>query len=166
MQMANNFVSVIGLVVRRELVGDALHFAEDLPTYEDYECYSRLAKTGLCAFLACETAWQHGHSSPRLTNASVIERTRARIAVLNRVWGVDREYLAQHGGEFHAVLAEQRQILFRALLGQGRVQEARELLRDGAEAPFLWKALARMSPTLLQTAARARWAVQRRLHAG
>jgi len=53
------YVSTITMMVRRE-AGEALRFAEDLPLYEDWECFARLARAGRGAYLACETAWNHG----------------------------------------------------------------------------------------------------------
>ncbi len=46
-------VSNVAMTVRREEAGDALHFAEDVPTLEDVECVGRLAERGLAGFMEC-----------------------------------------------------------------------------------------------------------------
>ena len=68
-ELRANYINVNTLLVRREQAGDALHFAEDTPTYEDWECFGRLACAGKAAYLDIETACQHSHGGPRLTEA-------------------------------------------------------------------------------------------------
>ncbi len=77
------------VVVRREQAAAALRFAEDLPTYEDVECFARLARHGLAGYMTCETAWQHGHTGTRLTDADPATRADAAVTIVRRVWGAD-----------------------------------------------------------------------------
>jgi hypothetical protein len=127
------YVATFTLIVRRVEAGEALHFAEDLPTYEDWECFGRLARAGMAAYLDCETAWQWGHGGPRLTNANTAVAAATRLTLLERVWGTDPQFMAQHGDRYRrAVSAEHRR---RALwlLKRGRLAEARQDLDfDGA----------------------------------
>jgi hypothetical protein len=160
-EMATNYVFTTTLLVRKDAVGDALHFAEDLPTYEDWECYGRLAKRGSCAYLASETAWQHGHSGPRLTGTAFVDARMARIAVLERVWGADPSYLAAHAREYSAVFTRQQHLLIRALLRYGRLREARDVLSRTKAAPFSWKVLAHLPTILVQNGIRARTVLSR-----
>jgi hypothetical protein len=64
--------------------GNALHLADGLPIYEDWECDGRLGQRASCASPASETDWQHGHSGPRLTGTAAVDAGLARIAVLER----------------------------------------------------------------------------------
>src|SRR5439155_27301830 len=48
-----NIICTITVAVRRVEAGPALRFAEDLPTYEDWECFARLARAGRAAYLDC-----------------------------------------------------------------------------------------------------------------
>ena len=41
------------LIARRTAAGDALHFAEDVPTFEDLECFARLARRGPAGYMDC-----------------------------------------------------------------------------------------------------------------
>jgi GT2 family glycosyltransferase len=129
------YVATFTLMVRREEAGEALHFAEDLPTYEDWECFGRLARAGMAAYLDCETAWQWGHGGPRLTNADTAVAAATRLTLLERVWGADSQFMARHGDRYRrAVSAEHRR---RALwlLKRGRIAEARQDLDvDGVGA--------------------------------
>lgn len=162
-EMSASYIATFTLVVRKEAAGDALYFAEDLPTYEDWECYGRLAGRGLGALLASETAWQHGHAEPRLTDADTIQVARSRIAVLQRVWGTDPDYLAEHAQEFRSVLTNQQHILIRALLRNGNLEEARELLSRLDNAPAFWKVLSRLPRALVQQGIHARTLFHRAL---
>ena len=162
-EMSASYIATFTLMVRKGAAGDALHFAEDLPTYEDWECFGRLSGRGLGAYLASETAWQHGHAEPRLTDADTIHAARARIAVLQRVWGMDVDYLAKHAREFRSVLTTQQHVLIRALLRNGNLEEARELLSRLENAPVSWRVLSRLPRTLVQQGIHARTLFHRAL---
>ena len=120
------------VVVRREQAAAALRFAEDLPTYEDVECFARLARHGLAGYMTCETAWQHGHTGTRLTDADPATRANAAVTIVRRVWGADPEFLGRAGKrrELEAVIDEHRARKARALLAAGQAEQARlELAR-------------------------------------
>ena len=50
-QLDRLFVLTTTLLVRRPTAGSALHFPEDLPYSEDWECFARLARAGPAARL-------------------------------------------------------------------------------------------------------------------
>jgi glycosyltransferase involved in cell wall biosynthesis len=135
-------VCTITLVVNRALAGDALNFPEDLPTYEDWECAARLARVGPCVFLDCETAWNHGHSGPRLTQVTEYVSASTRLAVLNRVWGNDPQFMAVHGSQFERVVRAHHLASARCLIREGRATEAREEIRAAGQVPLRDRAMA------------------------
>lgn len=134
--MSAPYCAVWTSMIRKEQAGDALRFAEDLPTFEDWECFGRLARAGTAAYLACETAWQYGHSGPRLTDADDLHTSTSRLAVLNRIWGSDPVYLASYRDSYEATVREQRLIKIRALVVRGQTREAREELHMVPGAPL------------------------------
>ena len=144
-EMTNSYVAVNTVIVNRALAGDALRFPEDLPTYEDWECFGRVAGQGPCAYLAFDSAIQHGHAGPRLTDATTEVQISTRLTILDRVWGRDETFLARHGADFARVCAEQRLLGAKVLLLAGRQAEARAFLRDVPGGP-LWARLARRLP--------------------
>jgi glycosyltransferase involved in cell wall biosynthesis len=150
----DNFVATFTLVVRKDLAGDALRFAEDLPTYEDWECFGRLARKGPAAFLDVETAVQHGHAGPRLTKTDPLRAADARLRVLERVWGADAAYLARHGDAYRRVVAAQHAVRARRLLRLGRTRDAREALRLSGDASLAIRALSRLPGPLVRGALR------------
>ena len=135
------YVATFTVMVRRD-AGAALRFAEDLPLYEDWECFARLARAGRGAYLACETAWNHGHAGPRLTGADALTTTSTCIAMLSRIWGVDPSFLATAGEQYRRVLARQHLLRARALIKAGRTSEARQELQRAGGGPFAYHALA------------------------
>jgi len=135
------YVSTFTVMVRRD-AGEALRFAEDLPLYEDWECFARLARAGRGAYLACETVWNHGHAGPRLTGADALVTAGARIAVLSRIWGRDAAFLAMEGDRYRRVLTEQHLIRARALIERGRTCQARRELRRAGGGPLVYRAVA------------------------
>lgn len=149
------------IVVRRLAAGDALRFPEDVRLYEDLECFARLAGRGLAAYMDCETAWQHYHPGPRLTNADALTRADTALTVIGRVWGRDDVYLASHGREFDEVMDLHRCRKTRALLGLGRPADARRELERCRRAPVGLSMLSRLPAPLLRvlmvTRARLRW---------
>jgi hypothetical protein len=144
-EMRRSYIAANTVMVNRDRAGDALRFPEDLPTYEDWECFGRLAGTGLCAYLACDLAVQHVHGGPRLTDAAVEVSIRARLALLERVWGQDQAFLAVHRDDYDRVCAEQRLIGAKLLLRAGRQADARALLRRVRGGPW-WARIARHVP--------------------
>jgi glycosyltransferase involved in cell wall biosynthesis len=128
-EMQRDYVATSTLMVRREEAGGELRFAEDVTTLEDWECFGRLAGRGAGAFLDCETAWQHGHAGPRLSDLSAMDKAAARLRILERVWGGDRAFLARHGEAYAAVISAQHRLLATCLIHQGHTREARAELR-------------------------------------
>jgi glycosyltransferase involved in cell wall biosynthesis len=123
------YVAANTLVVRRKEAGTALHFAEDTKTYEDWECAGRLAGAGRCAYLDCETAWQNTHFGPRLTDFGGFERSEARVVILERVWGGDKEFIRKHGNLYQTVLDAERLSKISGLIASGRTEEARNEIK-------------------------------------
>ena len=149
-EMAANYVFTSTMTARREAAGEALRFAEDFSVHEDWECFGRLAGKGLAAYLDCETAWQHGHEGPRLSDADSMRRAAARISVLERVWGGNKAFLQQHGRRYEKIMAEQRLIKSRELIRLGRTREAREELRFVEETPLSHRLLASLPGPITQ----------------
>lgn len=125
--MSKNYIPTFTLMVRREACASA-RFAVDLPTFEDWEYFGKLARLGRAAYLDTETAVQWGHGGPRLTDSDDYSAASARIKILERVWGRDAEYLANHAAEFKQALAQQHEVCARWLLEKGRTREARQEL--------------------------------------
>jgi hypothetical protein len=124
----SNYINVNTLLVRRSVVGDALHFGIDIPTYEDWECFARLTRAGNCAYLDVDTALQRSHSGPRLTDADPLNATRSRITLIERTWACDPEFMRTHEGEVGKLLATLRRTVLRQLIRLNRRDEARALL--------------------------------------
>ena len=125
------------VVIRREAAGDSLRFAEDLPTFEDTECYARMAGRGPVGFMDCDTAWQRNHGSGRLVDADALTNAATAVKLTARVWGSDAQYLGSHRDDYEAVMDMLRGDLVRHLLGTGRQREARaELARCHHPSPL------------------------------
>lgn len=141
LELRANYVTTITLIVRRDEAKDALWFAEDLPLYEDWECFGRLARAGKGAYLNCETAINHGHLYPRLTDGDVLTKATARIKILERVWGSDKNFLSSHNDIYQDIMMEQRLIRTKCFLRLGRMNSARKELRLIKNCPFYYRLL-------------------------
>lgn len=143
--MARLYIGTFTLLFRKNLPGGAPAFPVDLPTYEDWQFFGELAKRGPGAYLDCETAIQHGHNLPRLTNANALIQAVTRIKVLERVWGTDSEFLVRHGNAYREVIEDQRRrrkfYAAKKLLKAGRMREARAAFADIAECPISCRVL-------------------------
>jgi glycosyltransferase involved in cell wall biosynthesis/drug/metabolite transporter (DMT)-like permease len=149
LELRSAYVFTSTLIVRREMAGAALRFAEDVKTYEDLECFGRLALAGPACYLDVETAIQHGHDGARLTNADAITCMDARLRILPRVWGADATFLSRHGSEYRHVLEIDRLTRIRELLAEGRVREAQHDLRELRHGPVTYRLLARLPGSLV-----------------
>jgi glycosyltransferase involved in cell wall biosynthesis len=141
-EMERDYVATFTLVIRRERAGEALRFAEDVVTFEDWECIARLARAGTAAFMDCDTAYQWGHAGPRLTDAKTWGRATSRLTILERVWGADEPFLALHAERFAQVCAGHHIQRAACLLRQGLPKQARNELRKGGGSPLLYWFLA------------------------
>ncbi len=129
LELRNNYISVITLMVRREEAGDALRFAEDTPTYEDWEFFGRITREGKGAYLDIETACQHSHGGTRLTDSHITDCAAARVKITECVWGKDSDFLEKHGSLYMQVLDEQRLLWIEGLIARGDVKKAREQIK-------------------------------------
>jgi glycosyltransferase involved in cell wall biosynthesis len=140
-EMLGDYVCTSTVMVRRKEAGLALRFAEDLRRFQDWECFGRLAGSGLAAYLDCETQWNCDHAGPRLTRADELYCSMARITILQRVWGADPAFLARHGPRYLEALAFRQRARARALLGLGRTREARDGFRLAGSSSLAERAL-------------------------
>jgi glycosyltransferase involved in cell wall biosynthesis len=145
-EMRNNLISAFTLMVRKAEAAEALRFADDLPTCEEWPAFGRLSRLGAGALFDTETAWQHGHSGPRLTQHPVHVWAEAWLLTLERVWGSDPSFLAEHGEDFRRAVAEANLMRALSLIRHGDVREARRALRRACNGPIdlrsLWHGVA------------------------
>jgi glycosyltransferase involved in cell wall biosynthesis len=135
-ELQSAYVFTSSMVARRS-AGQALQFANDVGTFEDLECFGRLALSGNACYLDCETAWQHGHTGPRLTGAATMVKANSRLTILERVWGTNEAFLARHRREFEAAVDETRRLKIRALVNMADSRAARaELAKLHGPAPM------------------------------
>ncbi len=132
--MLSDYVATFTMVARRPAGGIVHYFPEDLPFYEDCDYFARLARLGSAAYLDCETAWNHGHTGPRLTDTDPDVKMCCRLKFLQRVYGQDTDFLARHGAEYERRLADLHRLRARWLLVRGRTREARDELRRAGAA--------------------------------
>lgn len=138
------------VMARREASRESLVFDPEIPRYEDWACFGRLAGAGTGAYLDVETSYQLGHTGDRLTDANELATAEARIIVLERVWGTDHDFLTEHGDYYRAILDGQRIIKARELLARGLSAKAREELRLVERAPVKLKMPAALPGWLLR----------------
>jgi hypothetical protein len=149
-EMQSAYVFTSSMVARRS-AGDVLRFADDVGTFEDLECFGRLALSGKAAYLDCETVWQHGHTGPRLTGAATLVKAISRLTILERVWGTNQKFLASHRREFELAVDETRRLKIRALLNLGESGSARaELAKLHGPAPTADRIASALPPWLLK----------------
>jgi glycosyltransferase involved in cell wall biosynthesis len=159
--LERSYIATSTLAVRRIPAGNALRFAEDVPTYEDLECFARLARAGKAAFMDTETATQHGHRGPRVTDAGTEEMTRANLTIMNRIWGQDEGFLKQHGPHFERKVAQQHLDRARWFLCRGRTHEARKELDQVEHTPASYRLLASLPGFVTRGLLRVRRALRR-----
>lgn len=140
------YINVNTLMIRRVEAGDALHYAEGTPTYEDWEFSSRIARAGKAAYLDIETACQYNHGGPRLTDSHPTECAKTRVEIIERVYGNDAGFLRNHGAAYRTVLDGQRIKWIKGLIVRGEFDEARKQL-GMVTGPPLWLRLAASLPS-------------------
>ncbi len=165
-ELTANYMNVITLIVRRKMLDDTVRFAEDTPTFEDWEFHARLGGAGQGAYLECETARQHGHPGPRLTDANRLKMAESRIRIIERVWGQDKEFLARNRELYEKTLRNQYLIAAHRHIAMARPGDARRMLRNVNSAPLLFHMLAYMPGSFLKFAFYLKRSLLRRKPAG
>lgn len=152
--LTRSYIGTFTLVARRNVPNGMPRFPTDLPTYEDWQFFGELAKRGAGAYLDRETAVQHGHHMPRLTDANEIVQTQTRITLIERVWGADAEFLAHYRTRYEQVIDEQRRALqfhsAKQLLKAGRMREARAAFAALGNCPLSYRVLLRAPGVLIR----------------
>ncbi|HEY5997796.1 MAG TPA: glycosyltransferase family A protein [bacterium] len=143
-ELSANYINVNTLLVRRGARTRDVRFAEDTPTYEDWEYFGALSGRGAGAYLDVETACQHNHGGQRLTDAHITECARARVRIMQRVWGSDRSFLADNGRIYQKVLDEQNLLAAKGLLARGEVAAAKAHLRSMERPPVVYRLISRL----------------------
>ena len=161
LELQANYIFTGTLVARRK-AGEAIHFAEDTPVFEDWECFGRLAQKGPAGYLDIETAWQHSHPGFRLTGTDILRSALSRIKISERVWGNDAAFLQKHANLYKSVLMEQYLTVARQYIAQGNKTDAASALANVPDAPFKLRALAALPSPVLRTFAAARDLLKRR----
>jgi glycosyltransferase involved in cell wall biosynthesis len=136
-EFENNYVATSTLMVRREEAGDALWFAENMPTYEDWVCFGRLMRKGPVAYLDCETVLYREHPGPRLGQYTGSDSGLARLQVIDHVWGQDDEFRTAHQEKYNEVRTKLHNWNAYWLLVQGRTRAASQQLRQAGQAPVI-----------------------------
>jgi len=147
--MHTNYFSTICVMIRRADAADAIHFCENIPTFEDWECLGRLAGRGQGAFLDYIGALQNKHPGPRVTDADWVARAKSRLTVLRRVWGSDPAFLARHGEEYRNLIYQQQIAKIRGLIVLGRPADARREMRQLDRVPVIYRAASRIPAKLM-----------------
>lgn len=131
-EMHNNIVAAFTFIARKAEAEEALWFADDLPICEDWHAFGRVARAGPGAVFDTETAWQNGHSGPRVTDNPLHVLAAGWLTTLDRVWGQDSEFRAEHEDEFRRTIDDARMMRARSLARCDRLREAHtEFVRGG-----------------------------------
>jgi glycosyltransferase involved in cell wall biosynthesis len=162
-QLTGNYVLTDTLVVRREQAGDALRFAEDLVTYEDLECFVRLSRRGKAAFLDIETAHQRDHDGGRLSQVDQVDKIDARLQLIGRLWGADKQFLKLHSGLYRRTVQELQERRIKALLVSGDIHGAKIELAKMTTSSWQLRLMTQLPVPLSRLALQLHSAVQANL---
>jgi glycosyltransferase involved in cell wall biosynthesis len=152
------YVAAWTSIVRRTIAGSDFQFGNDFQTAEDWYCFGRIARRAPAAYLDCETAWNHGHSGPRLTSdAGAIGYLNGHLQLAQRIWGQDPAFLEGHEQLYTQVIASIHLKRARWYLSRGLTAAARaDLAAAGTAAPRSLKLLAALPGPMLSIAGRMR----------
>jgi glycosyltransferase involved in cell wall biosynthesis len=153
-QLDHEYVQIGTLMLRRSaLEGGALRFPEDIRVSEDAEFVASLARRGTAAYLDWEGEVFHHHGGERLTDLDSFTFVDARLRLLARVWGQDREFLDKHAEKYRAAFDRLHLLRTRILLSVGRRAQAREQLKNVGRPPLVYRAACMVPASVLKFAA-------------
>jgi glycosyltransferase involved in cell wall biosynthesis len=139
--MLASYVPAWTSLVRKDLTKDRFYFPDDLPTFEDWECFIRLSKGGKAAYLDCATAINHVHSGGRLSAKDTLTMATTCLKILERNYGTDHNFLNRREEEYQVLVRQLKGILIKQLVIRGDTRAARKEIQLLKETPFSVKAL-------------------------
>lgn len=158
--MEHPYIATFTLLCRKIKGAGAPLFSDDLPIFEDWEFFGRLARDRKGAYLDCETAIQHGHDGLRLTQAHLITQIESRQKIINRLWGSDENFLREHAARYKEVVdhleSVRRFYTAKELLRAGQMREARAAFRAIGSYPTAYRLLLMAPGFVIRAADRVR----------
>jgi glycosyltransferase involved in cell wall biosynthesis len=156
--LERSYVPAWTALVRRSLCGDDFQFAEDLPLGEEWLMFGKISRRGPVAYLNRDTAWNHGHTGPRVSSeAGLIGLLTGHLTLAQRIWGTDEAFLEHNRARYLEVIALVRLKRARWYLSRGYAREGRaEVAAARAFASLSLKLLATAPAPLLYVAGRLR----------
>jgi glycosyltransferase involved in cell wall biosynthesis len=135
--LRSSYIPAWTALVRRDIAGEHFCFPEDLPTFEDYDCFVRLSRLGNAAYLDCSTAINHGHKGLRLTDVDDLAKVTTRIAIMERNWGSDNDYLRNNSKDYEDLIVKMKKTRIKLLVSQGYTSLARQEIHQVRDLPLV-----------------------------
>ncbi|MET0535983.1 MAG: glycosyltransferase family A protein [Steroidobacter sp.] len=119
-------------LIRKSAIPAKLRFPE-IDSVGDWEFFARLSKEANCLYVDLPTTYNRSHEDAvRLTRTDPSVRLGRRIALIDRLWRADKQFLTEHREEIDEV---QRALLLKAakmhLLAARRTEALAHLKRAG-----------------------------------
>ena len=106
-------------------------FNQDDSTCGDWEFFARLSNRHGAAFVDFEAAFNRSHDDEvRLMRIDLAVRLRRQIAMIERVWKADADFMRKFGSDVNAQLQALYFTLIKVQLANGNGAAARESVRD------------------------------------
>lgn len=167
LELLADYMATSTVMVRRLEAGDALRFAEDLPISEDKACFARVASRGLGAYFAIDLAIQWGHGGPRASDTNLYTLATTKLLLIDQIWQSDPVFVRAYAADIDRIRRANLLKRARWLLARGRTAEARADLRQVANAPLSYRALAALpGPAARSALALRRWLAPHSISSG
>src|SRR5690606_27652937 len=127
-------------LIRSSVLASGLRLQEFDPTCGDWEFFARLSKERGCVYADLETTFNRSHEpAERLTHVDFSVQLGRRIAMIDRLWRADRQFLAAQGEKVdelqHRLLLESAKHLLlsgRGAQARASLKRARQLAADSS----------------------------------
>lgn len=114
-------------IIRRSVLGDSCF--PEIDSVGDWEFFARLSHRSQAVFVPMETTLNRSHEdATRLTRTDPSLRVGRRIALYDRLWRPDTEFMKVHGPELEAQQAGCLRRLARLAIAAGKPEVARNAL--------------------------------------
>ena len=117
------------VVVRRSCLDDTVRFTPERILFEDWEFFARVARRSAIGYIDAETTMNVGHDEPgRISRCDALTRARSYVALLERVWMQDAQFVAAHRDALKDAYGRGLLAVARQALLAGERPEARYVL--------------------------------------
>lgn|GEM_PF-1732142 len=127
--LRDSYILPSSAMIRRECIEAGVRFPEGVYLYEDWDFFARIARSWDGGFMDVETTINRGHDDDvRLTRTTAFNACKNRLALIERVWRKDPDFIGRNEEMVRSIESDQLFIMAKEYLLAGETYKSRQTL--------------------------------------